>query len=887
MTVSLMVHSTIHSKNIVLSGNPAKDQSSIQKPTVVHHGNDEGYGGGRNSSGVGNTMEPTHDCNSNGTEEEIILKPREHDVLLGRGGMTNSNPGNIHFRKLVNQHKMRYLSANKIEKPKVAREVVNVWKQMDPPGRFLQKKDEGDKGAAPVWIETSDKKAQEKASQCLRERTSDVLPYLSKLQEHRVQLREQGVSLISNHFQGDQLQQQMDQSNSSTSNNNNVNHDFSAAMPNMSVSGPGDLRRNSLVTSMSTAPLGNNHNMMMNPMMNRRISMPAGGPSMGTMGQSPHIHPHQQQQQYMSAARRTSMPTISHLQGGATDPMMTSIRQHNSSTPLDFQHNSMGIGGQQHQQVLRDAYAAVERSGGVDPQTNMMFMQQMRLQEQQAAMAMMQQNRGSLGGNNNSLSTMMPTPFANHSSAGIPLAHDAMTQEQQKMLLATAAQRERYIMHQNMKESLIDGHRAQLQQEQQANVQSHRSSPTSTSTAAQAVDGPGSESMDPDSAHSAPIEGLDNIEPIPFSGDDTNDYVIPLSDVMPEMAKSSPASKVQQMPRRSPVASLRNKTVPSSDREHQNNDQLDKTSSSSSVNAPANPVPQTPDWKRRAEEALERFSPITTPQCSNQAYPGGSFAAPAPTGAQEGLNNGPQSHPDEKRQGNAFQVHDKDNFAPPPPAAAPAKLKSAFKKTQTAPDDETVQLEYRKTLEDYMTNHQSTARASGAIDIDDDISENAEDVGGVDASAWIQQALHDSNNSGEMSLNNTKRKKKRQESRAITNESRNYSREDFMSTDGKSMDAKSMDRSMDKSMDCKSLDSMSIMSLAISEMEKSLEQVGLNGPDGESDLDSETINFGSQHTDAERRMMARGNASTQSIMSELTDFSIDGDDTDDDDNGDF
>lgn len=43
------------------------------------------------------------------------------------------------FRKLVNEHKMRYLACSKIEKPHVAREVVALWRKMDPPGRFLSR----------------------------------------------------------------------------------------------------------------------------------------------------------------------------------------------------------------------------------------------------------------------------------------------------------------------------------------------------------------------------------------------------------------------------------------------------------------------------------------------------------------------------------------------------------------------------------------------------------------------------------------------------------------------------------------------------------------------------------------------------------------------------
>eukprot|EP00566_Odontella_aurita_P014245 CAMPEP_0113590866 /NCGR_PEP_ID=MMETSP0015_2-20120614/36921_1 /TAXON_ID=2838 /ORGANISM="Odontella" /LENGTH=530 /DNA_ID=CAMNT_0000497123 /DNA_START=817 /DNA_END=2405 /DNA_ORIENTATION=- /assembly_acc=CAM_ASM_000160 len=133
-----------------------------------------------------------------------ISKPGPNDVLCGRGGGTNNHTGNIRFRKLVNKHKMSYLAATKVEKPKVAREVVKIWRAMDPPGRFLARTSgDGDKGeekkspgggkdgkdSGVVWHDVGDKKAREKASQCLRERTPEVMPFVKKLQaQHQVAL---------------------------------------------------------------------------------------------------------------------------------------------------------------------------------------------------------------------------------------------------------------------------------------------------------------------------------------------------------------------------------------------------------------------------------------------------------------------------------------------------------------------------------------------------------------------------------------------------------------------------------------------------------------------------------------------------------------------------
>ena len=115
-----------------------------------------------------------------------IHVPGVNDVMCGRGGGTNNHIGNIRFRQLVNGHKLRYLAATKSEKPMVSREVVTIWRGLNPPGRFLmQEKKRGDSGSgsnAGKWYDIGEKKAREKASQCLRERTPEVIPFVKKLE---------------------------------------------------------------------------------------------------------------------------------------------------------------------------------------------------------------------------------------------------------------------------------------------------------------------------------------------------------------------------------------------------------------------------------------------------------------------------------------------------------------------------------------------------------------------------------------------------------------------------------------------------------------------------------------------------------------------------------
>lgn len=88
-----------------------------------------------------------------------------NDVLCGRGGLTNHHPGNVFFRRLVRLKQEAYLLASKREKAGVAKEIVELIRNLAPPGRFL-KKDPKNPG---VWVEIGDRKAREKTSQALRE----------------------------------------------------------------------------------------------------------------------------------------------------------------------------------------------------------------------------------------------------------------------------------------------------------------------------------------------------------------------------------------------------------------------------------------------------------------------------------------------------------------------------------------------------------------------------------------------------------------------------------------------------------------------------------------------------------------------------------------------
>mmetsp|Transcript_14685 Transcript_14685/g.25884 ORF Transcript_14685/g.25884 Transcript_14685/m.25884 type:complete len:918 (+) Transcript_14685:243-2996(+) len=95
-----------------------------------------------------------------------ITEPGENDCLFGRGGGTNHHPGNKRYRKMVEDRKGKYLTSKRLDKPLVAMGIINDWRALDPPGRFL-KQDSKTK----FWDDVGDKKAREKTSQALREKT--------------------------------------------------------------------------------------------------------------------------------------------------------------------------------------------------------------------------------------------------------------------------------------------------------------------------------------------------------------------------------------------------------------------------------------------------------------------------------------------------------------------------------------------------------------------------------------------------------------------------------------------------------------------------------------------------------------------------------------------
>jgi len=94
-----------------------------------------------------------------------IISPGINDCLMGRGGGTNHHPGNKRYRAMTENKKPKYLASKRLDKPIVAMEIINEWRALEPPGRFLKQND-----ATKLWYDVGDQKAREKTSQALREK---------------------------------------------------------------------------------------------------------------------------------------------------------------------------------------------------------------------------------------------------------------------------------------------------------------------------------------------------------------------------------------------------------------------------------------------------------------------------------------------------------------------------------------------------------------------------------------------------------------------------------------------------------------------------------------------------------------------------------------------
>eukprot|EP00536_Pseudo-nitzschia_multiseries_P005585 jgi/Psemu1/12928/gm1.12928_g len=124
----------------------------------------------KNKKGINGSEDetPTESLPPNAVDKDGNIMVTDHDILCGRGGLTNHHKGNKRFRDIVALHRPDYVRAPKIQKPSVARVIVRAIRNGDPPGRFLKKD-----ATTGKWFDIGDKKAAEKTSQALREKSDE------------------------------------------------------------------------------------------------------------------------------------------------------------------------------------------------------------------------------------------------------------------------------------------------------------------------------------------------------------------------------------------------------------------------------------------------------------------------------------------------------------------------------------------------------------------------------------------------------------------------------------------------------------------------------------------------------------------------------------------
>lgn len=106
----------------------------------------------------------------------MIETPTQTDVLFGRGVATNRHPGNENFRNIISQHVDVYVASTKKQKMNISRSIVDrVRKELDPPGRFLEKD-----SSTGLYREVEIKKALEKTAQTLRDLAAPLRKQLSE-----------------------------------------------------------------------------------------------------------------------------------------------------------------------------------------------------------------------------------------------------------------------------------------------------------------------------------------------------------------------------------------------------------------------------------------------------------------------------------------------------------------------------------------------------------------------------------------------------------------------------------------------------------------------------------------------------------------------------------
>eukprot|EP00588_Corethron_pennatum_P009182 CAMPEP_0194273622 /NCGR_PEP_ID=MMETSP0169-20130528/6924_1 /TAXON_ID=218684 /ORGANISM="Corethron pennatum, Strain L29A3" /LENGTH=511 /DNA_ID=CAMNT_0039016631 /DNA_START=255 /DNA_END=1790 /DNA_ORIENTATION=- len=97
-----------------------------------------------------------------------ISIPHERDIIFQRDGLAFKHPGNVKFHKYLKIAEENYLILQKFTKQETAKEIVNIFRNLNPPTRFLQKNK-----MTGLWDDIGDERVFKKILQAFRKDRND------------------------------------------------------------------------------------------------------------------------------------------------------------------------------------------------------------------------------------------------------------------------------------------------------------------------------------------------------------------------------------------------------------------------------------------------------------------------------------------------------------------------------------------------------------------------------------------------------------------------------------------------------------------------------------------------------------------------------------------
>ena len=107
-----------------------------------------------------------------GMKSKSISSPNKNDVKPGGGN--HSHPGNKYYNTIIDQNKKAFVLSDSRKKDIMVRKIYDQIAQLNPPGRFLEKRVEG------FWGVKEKTSAMKKIKKALSENNATIIEYLKK-----------------------------------------------------------------------------------------------------------------------------------------------------------------------------------------------------------------------------------------------------------------------------------------------------------------------------------------------------------------------------------------------------------------------------------------------------------------------------------------------------------------------------------------------------------------------------------------------------------------------------------------------------------------------------------------------------------------------------------